>query len=534
VWAALCGSGIGAYVLMHAWQETTLREAYLPQLEARTRQDPHNGRLQALLGARLAEAKEYPGAIDALTQAVASGESTEPVWLTWAAATAASGDPARADAVLRLGMRDARLVPGLQAALDRRSGLGGSPPPSVLAHALCPQGPHALAAACAGGSFLNSVAEGWGRRHPEASGYATREHWAREQPQNALAQRLWGEALARNRRLPEAEETLRRALALDPNTPETHLALADVLTREGAPGKAGLEYVACLKRRKDWLPALLGLGSVALDKKLLPIGVDAFERAVRQAPNLADAWVGLGRAQYNQRLNMGRALEAFQTAARLAPDRTDFWKDYAKALQANFRFDEAEALLRRRLAVASEDAESHFLLAQLLLEHNVTPERQAAAEAELRASLRLQPGVAEAESRLGQLLLDQGKRDEALAMLEQALRHDRLNLVATREMARAYRLAGRMQEAKAAQESAADLSEYLQRVVVLEDRLQRQPNDLQAHRELTGLYQRGGEDEKARREDDIVRVLQAHPKEAERGLKAIKSATSLSVPEGNR
>jgi hypothetical protein len=45
----------------------------------------------------LAEAKEYDAAAETLRLAVAAGASDGPVWLTWGAATAATGDvPPRA------------------------------------------------------------------------------------------------------------------------------------------------------------------------------------------------------------------------------------------------------------------------------------------------------------------------------------------------------------------------------------------------------------------------------------------------------
>ena len=61
--------------------------------------------------------------------------------------------------------------------------------------------------------------------------------------------------LLRNRRVPAALDTLSRAAGLAPRDPDIHLALADLLQQQGAAGKAGLEYEACLRLRRNWLPA---------------------------------------------------------------------------------------------------------------------------------------------------------------------------------------------------------------------------------------------------------------------------------------
>jgi predicted Zn-dependent protease len=525
---------VGVIGLRRAWRETTLREADLPQLEAMARRSPDDGRLLALLGARLADAREYTAAAQMLERAVTSGEQDEATFLTWAAAVAASGDPVKARAVLRLGMSNPRLTPRLKFAFEESLKLGPHPPADALADAICPQGTKRLIASRTQGSFLNGLAAWWGRRHPEKSGFATRERWAQEQPKNLKAQRLWVDALLRNRRLAEAEEATRHALALAPQSAEWRVLLGDVLTRREALGKAGLEYVAALKLRKNYLPALLGLGNVALEKKLLSMGVEVFERAVKQDPKSAEAWIGLARAYYNQRINLGKSLEAFRKAERLAPRRTDYFGYYSDALRVNFRFDDAENVLRRRLKSAPGDARCHFLLATLLLEYKPSLQREADAEAALRASLRLQPNVPAVEARLGDLLLRRGKSSEAITLLQSALEGDPHNLVALTTLVRAYRQTGRDAESKAAQQKLDWLSHYTQQVAFLEDRARRQPLNAKVHADLAQLYARGGETEKAEREREMAYMLQTRPQEARRGVSALSDATSIVTGEPKR
>jgi tetratricopeptide (TPR) repeat protein len=528
--AALLLLAAGLFV-ERGWRATQLREAYLPELEAQAQAHPGDGGLLAVLGLRLSEAGDYGAAAHALQQSVAAGGGDEAVWLTWAAAAAASGDAAQAGAVLRLGLHDRPdLAPALHAAIERCRPLGANPAPVRLAQAICPGGTRLLARRCAAGSILNRFGDWCPWHRPETSGFATRERWARERPRDARAQRLWGEALARNRRLPEAEAVLRHAVELAPGSPEAHLALGDVLAARGAPAKAGLEYVAALKRRPDWLPALLAFGRVALEKTLIPIAVDVFERATRAAPKSADAWIGLGRAYYTQRLNLTKALAAYETAARLAPDRTDYFADYFKTLLATYRYDEAEAVVRRRLAAAPDDSECHFLLALALLDHRPTPARQAEAEQELRASLRYQPHAPAVEARLAQLLLRRGNAPEAITHAEAALKDDPYSLMAVMTLARAYRQVGRAKEAAAAGERLAWLSQYTQRAAFLEDQIHRQPDNRKAHEELAQLFAAGGEMEKAEREAEMAYMLRTRTQEAAHNLAALRSAVTTVHP----
>ena len=287
-----------------------------------------------------------------------------------------------------------------------------------MANAIEPEGLLPLEKKYAPRDTMGWLADWYGHRHPEASGFATRERWAKEMPQNAQVQRLWGEALLRDMRLTEAEMVLEKTITLAPDSPRAHLALGDLLMMEGISAKAGLEYTTCLRLKPNWMPALLGLGNVALEKNLLAMGVEVFETATKQDPRNVNAWIGMGRAYYNQRLNLGKSLACFETAVRLDPSRTDFYPDYSNALSVNYRYAEAETVLRKHLAEAPGEAKSHFLLALILLDHQPGPEREVEAEKELRESLRLEPDAVTCRARLGRLLVDKGQDTEGIPLLQ--------------------------------------------------------------------------------------------------------------------
>jgi cytochrome c-type biogenesis protein CcmH/NrfG len=496
--------------------------------------EPYHGRLLALLAVRLCQANRYAAALPLFERAAAAGEINSDLWLTWAAAAAAAGDRSKSWSLLQYCRRQPALAAAAQAAIDRCRALPAGAAPAAIAGAISPRGQQPVLARYASGSYFNGLSARYGREHPESSGFATREQWAQEEPRNAQAQTLWGEALVRNHREGEAVIVLQHALDLAPNSLSTRLALGDALYKGGAVGKAGLQYIACLKARPNWLPALLGMGRVAIDRKLIGIGIQVYEKAVKQAPNSAEAWIGLGRAYMNQRLNLGRALTGFETAAKLAPTRTDFYDEYSDALRVNYRAPEAEAVLRRRIAAAPEEARTHYLLATTLIGSNPTPERLKEAEAELRTALRLEPAGYASSSELGRLLLQEDRAAEAVLPLETAMQADPRNVATAAALARAYKKIGRAKEAAAVMASLAALSQYVNRVNMLEEEIQRQPTAAKLYHELAAEYHAGGETDKASLYETEAVALERHGSKARNAMNAFRHATDNTIPLSQR
>lgn len=514
--------------LAGAWSATLRREATLPQLEAQARRSPDDGPLLALLGARLAEAHEKQAA-EMLRRTLAAGEQSEVIFQTLAASQAAAGERGRALVDLRFGQRS---LPGgtpiLDAALAGALALGPSPDAAALAQAICPDGPTPLAAAYTRGSLLNGVTSWWGRRYPDWSGFATRQEWAQAEPRNAQAQRLWGLALMRNRRLPEAGAVLASAVALAPRSPEARLALARALEAGGLSSKAGLEYVAALNLRPNWPPALLGLGQNSQEAGL-KYARQAFERTIRLAPDSASAWAGLGRACLLNDSDLRQAESAFRTAARLAPARTDFDDDYAEALRKNSRPDEAEALLRRRLAAAPEDAVAHYRLGGLLMEIAPTPARMAEAEMQTGAALRLLPHQAGAERQLGTILLEEGHLPSALRAVQASVADDPFEVEARHILAQIYGRLGQPVQAEQISARAAQLFSLQQRANVLENQKDGRFLEPAYHQDLVRVYRLTGQEGKAAQEQRMLNMLWQDPQGAARNYREYQASLARAL-----
>ena len=514
--------------LADAWDKTARREASLPQLEGQVRRSPDDGLLLALLGARLAEAHERQSA-DALRRSLAAGERSEVLYQTLAASLAAEGESARALNDLRLGRHSLPGgAPALDAALARAQALGPEPDPLALAQAICPDGPVPLVASYTQGSFLNGIVSWWGRSHPDRSGFATRQEWAQAEPGNAQAQRLWGLALLTNRRLPEAGAVLANAAALAPRSPAAHLALARALEAGGLTSKAGLEYVTALDLHPDWPPALLGLGQNS-QQAGLKYARQAFERTAQLAPDSASAWAGLGSACLSNDADLRQSLRAFQTAARLDPARTDFDDDYAEALRKNGHADEAEVLLRHRLAAAPDDAVAHYRLGGLLMETDPTPARMAEAEAQTGAALRLLPHQAGAERQLGTILLGEGHLMEALHATQAAVSDGPYEVQARHVLAQIYGRLGQPALAEQVSARATQLFSLQQQANVLENQREGRFLEPRYHQELARVYHLTGQQGKASQEERMLSLLRRDPQGAARSYRDYQASLARAL-----
>lgn len=515
------------------WRETALREAYLPQLEEMARRDPADERVLALLGVRLAQAKEFPEAAVNLQRAAAAGADDPSVWLTLAGCYAAMGDVNKAMAALRLNARQKSSAPQMEAALKRCAALKEASA-AEIANAICPDGFEPVVEIYGAGSILNPLAEWQGRRDPEHSGFATRQKWVREQPKDVPVLVLWSRALMRNRRFDKAETNIDKALKLKPKSLEANLVLADLRFEAGLFGTALVQYKKCLDIEPNFVPALIRGGECAVQQKLRLLPVQWLEKAVKLSPDSADAWVGMGRAYFNQGQRYDKALQAYQTAERLAPERTDYFHRYAEMLRINYRYDDAIALLRRRLAADPADASAQYLLATHLLDNKQSPATVSEAEQLLRKSTTAAPDVAAPQVRLGQLLLEQDRPQDALEFLQNALTLDPHNFNAATALARAYRRVGNMTEFRLATKNAEGLGEYLKARESLEDKERQQPENMEVHQQLAELYTTGKETEKAQRQLDMLYMLKNHPEEARKGIKALHNATTLGVGVDSR
>lgn len=109
-----------------------------------------------------------------------------------------------------------------------------------------------------------------------------------------LAHKVASAMLIANRRFAEARAEAERAVAIDPNDPLGHLALAEVLVATGEASRAE-EVVREAMRRDPHAPNtyLFTLGKAQLIKGDIAQSIDTLERATRTNPDNRLAWMAL-------------------------------------------------------------------------------------------------------------------------------------------------------------------------------------------------------------------------------------------------
>ncbi len=142
------------------------------------------------------------------------------------------------------------------------------------------------------------------------------------------------------------------------------------------------------------------------------------DAAAPRSSNLAESYRQMGLARWDR----GRREEAilcFHQATRCAPDSLAAHSNYAEALAAADRFDQALPEFRRVLELRADHLPTHLRLGRLIERHGWVEESAACYE----NALRIDPGSAEGHRELGRALIKLLRPDEALASFDRSLEY---------------------------------------------------------------------------------------------------------------
>lgn len=234
-------------------------------------------------------------------------------------------------------------------------------------------------------------------------------------PTCSLCESNLGSVMARPGRFPEAEEHVRRAIALRPDRPGPYENLGGIMLAQGRYHEAE----------------------------------EHFRRAATLHPDRAASRNALGVAVAYQ----GRDHEAeaeFRHAMRLSPRSVDAPANLGVLYVRQRRYEEAILPLRRALALDDGRADVRVELGRALKGRAIELVRQSQlteATQLWQEAGSLAGDDADTLRSLGQALVEQGKGAEAIPALERAVSLAPRQREGRRWLARAYRLAGRMPEA---------------------------------------------------------------------------------------
>ncbi|MBV8844399.1 MAG: tetratricopeptide repeat protein [Bryobacterales bacterium] len=244
--------------------------------------------------------------------------------------------------------------------------------------------------------FYAELGQGYRASHDFSRAIPMFEEAARREPTAFRLVQL-GNALMEARQFPKAEETLRRAIALDPNNPTAWGTLGWTLWQQdkGADARTALDNAVALdpelpELRNNYASILWGLGEQAaaeaqfrealriqpgiaewrlnFARVLASRGELAearfqFEQSIRLNPDLADARLDYGRLLAD-RGELVAAVRELETAVRLQPNL--FRAHYELAMALGRKGDSAGAIEHLQIAASGTDAEARGAAIQVL------------------------------------------------------------------------------------------------------------------------------------------------------------------------
>jgi tetratricopeptide (TPR) repeat protein len=144
------------------------------------------------------------------------------------------------------------------------------------------------------------------------------EEAVRKYPDSDWAHVLLGRSLIRTRKLPAAEQTLRRAVELAPTSVEAQFRLGVSIYMQKRPAEAADWFRKATALKPDFTMAHHNLGFCLVDLKDIPAALEAFTAAAESDPNSYEAHAILGTLLANQR-RFDEARVHLQRAVELKP-----------------------------------------------------------------------------------------------------------------------------------------------------------------------------------------------------------------------
>ncbi|MEP7156941.1 MAG: tetratricopeptide repeat protein [Betaproteobacteria bacterium] len=222
------------------------------------------------------------------------------------------------------------------------------------------------------------------------SRFSEMEQAARElcaqHPDNGLAWKALGTALAAQGREADAIVPMEEAVSLLPDDVEAHVSLGIALRDLGRLDDAAAIYRRALQLDSHSYPAMAGLVRVLHAQGCLPEAEALARETVAQHPDIAEGYYDLATLQSGQ-FRFTEAEAGFRAALKLKPDYVAAMNNLGTLLIDTGRFSEAETILRR---ARSEDPNAANVLCNLSGALN-GQHRHAEADACLDQAITLKP-----------------------------------------------------------------------------------------------------------------------------------------------
>jgi tetratricopeptide (TPR) repeat protein len=219
---------------------------------------------------------------------------------------------------------------------------------------------------------------------------------------------LLADVLSRNGKHVEAARTARSAIGFSPDRAEAHEVYATVLRAGGDLEGACAALLETLKCQPARVKARADLAVLLIERRRYADAIGVLRRLVKQRPELAEAQGNLGIA-----LSLAgrpeKALLHFAEAVRLKPEDPLLLGNQGLCLRELDRLEDAEAVLKRAAAIAGAGVSVHVNFANVLRDLG----RPREALDQIEALVRARPATADARVCLARLLQEVGDIERA-------------------------------------------------------------------------------------------------------------------------
>ena len=225
-----------------------------------------------------------------------------------------------------------------------------------------------------------------------------------------------GEALRCEGELEAAETSCRQALQLQPEYPEAMHNLGAVLLKQGKYQEAARSFRDLIRLRKDYAPGFVALGDALRVMGAFKEAIRAYNRALELNPNLDNAHGNLGWL-LGQRGDLENGLLHCRKAVELNPQSWNSYHNLASLLLDYEEFDEALEMLDKALELNPESAQVCMCIGRVSCELG---EYQDALTWYDRAVHR-DPELLTAKCHLASVLQELGDSEQAAKLYEEVL-----------------------------------------------------------------------------------------------------------------
>ncbi len=214
----------------------------------------------------------------------------------------------------------------------------------------------------------------------------------------------------------QALSFFKRALALNPRSPQLESNIGEAHRRLGESELAKSAFQGALKQKPHFAPALNGLGMLYRHQGELEAALSSFRKAVAGDPRHADSLRNLGAALLESR-QFEEAADTFKRLEDLGRADLSVRLMLGTALTGLGRIEDAITIFEKALQTNPQSSKAHENLASLLLRGG----NAADAIAHYQAAVSIDPKNATAHSNLGNALAKCGLVDDALEHYRLAL-----------------------------------------------------------------------------------------------------------------